>query len=152
QANVLYAGATSEKVLERLRTLFRETFGRELEPVRSGGLATSLAEARGQAGSVERLGPAGVGGDGAGHTSVRRAEGGDDGSAGDFWGNEFLIWLWHALQSAGDTVPLPDGSEVTVMLAKTLTLDCPRGETGRDCLTDEGPTRLPEAFRALQAG
>ena len=38
------------------------------------------------------------------------------------------------------------------MLAKTLTLDCPRGETGRDSLTDEGPTRLPEAFRALQAG
>ena len=38
------------------------------------------------------------------------------------------------------------------MVAKTLTLDCPRGETGRDCLTNEGPTRLPEAFRALQAG
>ena len=27
-----------------------------------------------------------------------------------------------------------------------------RGETGRDQLTNEGPTRLPEAFRALQAG
>ena len=38
------------------------------------------------------------------------------------------------------------------MLAKTLTLDCPRGETGRDSLTDDAPTRLPEAFRALQAG
>jgi hypothetical protein len=38
------------------------------------------------------------------------------------------------------------------MLAKTLTLDCPRGETGRDQLTDDAPTRLPEAFRALQAG
>ena len=38
------------------------------------------------------------------------------------------------------------------MLARTLQLDCPRGETGRDNLTDEGPTRLPEAFRALQAG
>ncbi len=38
------------------------------------------------------------------------------------------------------------------MLAKTLTLDCPRGETGRDQLTDDAPTRLPEAFRALQSG
>ncbi len=38
------------------------------------------------------------------------------------------------------------------MLAKTLTLDCPRGETGRDQLTDDAPIRLPEAFRALQAG
>ena len=38
------------------------------------------------------------------------------------------------------------------MLAKTLTLDCPRGETGRDSLTDDAPTRLPEAFKALQSG
>ena len=38
------------------------------------------------------------------------------------------------------------------MVAKTLTLDCPRGETGRDSLNNEGPTRLPEAFRALQSG
>jgi hypothetical protein len=37
-------------------------------------------------------------------------------------------------------------------MAKTLTLDCPRGENGRDQLTTEGPTKLPEAFRALQAG
>jgi hypothetical protein len=148
--NVVYAGATSEKVLERLRTLFRETFGRELEPVTSGSLAQSLAEARGQGGSVEQVGPVGFVGDDASYTSVAWAEG--DGTTRDFWGNEFLIWLWHALKADGDTVPLPDGSEVTVMLAKTLTLDCPRGENGRDCLTDQGPTRLPEAFRALQAG
>src|SRR5205085_4744537 len=56
------------------------------------------------------------------------------------------------LQTQGETLTLPDGSVATVMVAKTLTLDCPRGETGRDCLTTEGPTRLPEAFRALQAG
>jgi hypothetical protein len=149
-SNVLYAGATSEKVVERLRTLFRETFGRDLEPVTSGSLAQSLAEARGQAGAVEEVGPVGFVGDGASSPSVAWAEG--DGAERNFWGNEFLLWLWHALQSDGDTVALPDGSEVSVMLAKTLTLDCPRGETGRDCLTDEGPTRLPEAFRALQAG
>ena len=70
----------------------------------------------------------------------------------DYLGNEFLVWIWHTLQNDGDTVELADGSEVTVMLAKTLTLDCPRGETGRDHLTDDAPTRLPEAFRALQAG
>ncbi len=70
----------------------------------------------------------------------------------DYFGNEFLLWLWHTLQNDGDTIALPDGSEGTVMLAKTLTLDCPRGMTGRDSLTDEGPTRLPEAFRALQSG
>lgn len=75
-----------------------------------------------------------------------------DASSRDFWGNEFLIWLWHTLQIDGDTITLPDDSEVTVMMAKTLTLDCPLGEHGRDALTTEGPTKLPEAFRAIQAG
>ena len=70
----------------------------------------------------------------------------------DFLGNEFLVWIWHTLQNDGGTVELADGSEVAVTLAKTLLLDCPRGETGRDQLTDDTPTRLPEAFRALQAG
>jgi hypothetical protein len=67
-------------------------------------------------------------------------------------GNEFLVWLWHTLQNDSDTIGLADGSEVAVMLAKTLQLDCPRGETGRDNLTDDAPTRLPEAFKALQSG
>src|SRR5205807_1610011 len=89
-------------------------------------------------------------GEDASFTSIAWADG--DGAVRDFWGNEFLLWLWHTLQNDGDTLRLPDDSEATVMLAKTLTLDCPRGQTGRDCLTDEGPARMPEAFRALQAG
>ncbi|SIO66822.1 hypothetical protein SAMN05444166_8235 [Singulisphaera sp. GP187] len=56
------------------------------------------------------------------------------------------------MQIDGDTIKLRDDSEVTVMMAKTLTLDCPLGEHGRDALTTEGPTKLPEAFRAIQAG
>ena len=149
QSNVLYAGTTSNSVLDRLRTLFRETFDRTLDPITAGSLAYSLAETRGQERSVEDFGPVVYGGSEA-HASVAWSD--HDPSSRDFWGNEFLIWLWHTLQADGDTLTLPDGSEATVMVAKTLTLDCPRGETGRDCLTNEGPTRLPEAFRALQAG
>jgi hypothetical protein len=143
QSNTLYAGATSASVLDRLLSLFRETFGRTLEPITAGTLVQSLSP-------VETFGPVGfVGGD-ATYTSVAWA--GDHAERPDFLGNEFLIWLWHTLQNVGDTMKLADDSEATVMVAKTLTLDCPRGETGRDCLTNEGPTRLPEAFRALQAG
>jgi hypothetical protein len=149
QSNILYAGTASLSVLDRLQNLFRETFDRFLEPISAGSLACSLAEARGEGSKVENLGPIGFIGE-DGHSSV--AWSGDDISRPDFWGNEFLIWLWHVLQVDGDTIPLPDGSDVAVMLAKTLTLDCPRGETGRDQLTNEGPTRLPEAFRAIQAG
>jgi hypothetical protein len=150
QANVLYAGTTGAAVLDRLATLFRETFGRTLEPITAGRLAFSQAQARGHLRVVEEAGPVGFLGESEARATVAWAA--EDPSGPDFWGNEFLLWLWHTLQADGDTLVLPDGSEATVMLAKTLTLDCPRGETGRDNLTDEGPTRMPEAFRALQAG
>jgi hypothetical protein len=149
-SNVLYAGTTSNPVLERLQALFRATFDRTLEPITAGSLAYHLAAQRGQERSVEDFGPARFVNEGAGYATVAWSE--HDASSRDFWGNEFLLWLWHTLQNDGETLRLPDGSEATVMVAKTLTLDCPRGETGRDCLTNDGPTRLPEAFRALQAG
>ena len=149
QSNIVHAGVTSLSVLDRLQALFRETFDRVLEPISAGSLACSMAEARGEGSRVEGLGPIGFIGE-DGHSSVAWSDA--DVSRPDFWGNEFLIWLWHVLQADGDTIALPDGSDVAVMLAKTLTLDCPRGETGRDQLTTEGPTRLPEAFRAIQSG
>jgi hypothetical protein len=149
RANAVYAGATSAAVLERVQTLFRETFDCILEPVTAGSLAFAQADAWGQGRRVEDLGPVSFVAEPA-PAVVAWTEG--DASSRDFWGNEFLLWLWHTLQSDGDTVQLPDRTEMSVMLAKTLTLDCPRGLTGRDNLTDEGPTRLPEAFRAIQSG
>ena len=148
QSNILYAGTASLSVLDRLQTLFRETFDRILEPISAGSLAHTLAEARGERSQMDG-GPVGYIGE-DGHSSVAWSD--SDYDRPDYWGNEFLIWLWHTLQADGDTIGLSDGSDVAVMMAKTLTLDCPRGETGRDQLTTEGPTRLPEAFRALQAG
>jgi hypothetical protein len=150
RSNVLYAGATSSNVLDRLQTLFRETFDRVLEPITAGSLAHTLADERGEGRAVEDNGPVAFSAEGASGQTVAWTD--SDASSRDFWGNEFLLWLWHRLQHDGDTIALPDGSDVTVMLAKTLVLDCPRGETGRDQLTNEGPTKLPEAFRALQAG
>ena len=38
------------------------------------------------------------------------------------------------------------------MLARTLTLECPRGQTGHETISSEGPTRLPESRRAIQSG
>ena len=150
RGNVVYAGTASAAVLDRLLALFRETFGRTLEPITAGGLALAQAETRGQARVVEDVAPLALLGEAPAYATVAWTEG--DASSRDYWGNEFLLWLWHTLQHDGEVIPLPDGSEATVMMAKTLTLDCPRGETGRDNLTDAGPTRLPEAFRALQAG
>ena len=75
-----------------------------------------------------------------------------DESSRDFLGNEFLLWLWYHTDVESDTIKLADNSEVTVMLARTLTLECPRGQTGHETITHEGPTRLPEARRAIQSG
>jgi len=141
--NTLYAGTGSASILDRLQNLFRETFDRILEPITSGTLA------------AERTGSdfapvAFLGNDPDALAAV--AWSGGDANQPDHWGNEFLLWLWHTLQIDGDTIALADGSEVTVMFAKTLTLDCPRGLTGSDSLRDEGPAKLPEAFRAIQSG
>jgi recombination associated protein RdgC len=155
QTQTLYAGTASTSVLERLQGLFRETFDRPLEPITAGNLARGLAH--GDPSDADRqftiLGSSPItmpGGPAEASPSV--AWSGDDPTSLDYLGNEFLVWIWHVLQNDGETVQLSDGSEATVMLAKTLTLDCPRGETGRDQLTDDAPTRLPEALRALQAG
>jgi hypothetical protein len=62
------------------------------------------------------------------------------------------LWLWFLTDRDADSVALADGSEVTLMPARTLTLACPRGVTGTGTLASDGPTRLPEARRAAQAG
>jgi hypothetical protein len=139
RSQVLYAGSTSATVLDRLQVLFRESFDRTLEPITAGGLAAGAG-----ADAASLLDVPGS------SSSVAWSESQADSL--DVLGNEFLVWLWHTLQNDGGTVGLADGSEVAATLAKTLLLDCPRGETGRDQLTDDTPTLLPEAFRALQAG
>jgi hypothetical protein len=155
RTNTLYAGSSSSSVLERLQSLFRDTFDRTLDPITSGSLADGLAEREKAdpnraAGKPEAKRLALVSDSGGPETVFAWSD--NSPSAMDYLGNEFMVWIWHTLQNDGDTIQLGDGTEVTVMLAKTLTLDCPRGEMGRDQLTDDAPIRLPEAFRALQAG
>ena len=57
QSNILYAGTASLSVLDRLQTLFRETFDRILEPITAGTLAHTHAEARGHKSAMETLRP-----------------------------------------------------------------------------------------------
>src|SRR5690606_4823519 len=57
QSNTLYAGTTSASVLDRLLSLFRDTFDLQVEPVTAGSLALEQAMTRGAERSVEDLGP-----------------------------------------------------------------------------------------------
>ena len=75
-----------------------------------------------------------------------------DENSRDYFGNEFLLWLWYVLDSESDTLVLADKSEAAVMLTRTLVLERPRGQTGKESITSDGPTRLPEALWAIQSG
>lgn len=144
-SNEVLFGATSSSQADRLAALFGATFGTGLEPVSAGRRAELLADQFGLTGTADA-------------PSRFVADAGDEvawvpgGGPPDFLGNEFLLWLWFLTDRDSDTLALADDSEVTLMPARTLTLACPRGVTGTGTLASEGPTRLPEARRAAQAG
>jgi hypothetical protein len=134
--------------IDQLYSLFEQTFDRKLEQITAGKQAHALAEARALARNVDDAQPT-VYLPGLSPTELAWVL---DETSRDFLGNEFLLWLWWTLDVEGDTLKLADGSEATAMLARTLTLECPRGQTGRESISSDGPTRLPEAKRAIQSG
>jgi hypothetical protein len=147
-SNELLVGTTAAEAVDRLHTLFQHTFGRGFEVLGAGQQAFRLAELREQTRGVDDAAPAVWV---AGVSPAALAWVPDEASR-DFLGNEFLLWLWYVLDAESDTVGLEDGSEVAVMLARTLVLECPRAQTGRESIQSDAPGRLPEARRAIQAG
>jgi hypothetical protein len=148
RSNELLVGTTAVTILDRLHTLFQQTFDRGFELNGAGRQAFLLAEGRNQTRAVDDATPAAFV---PGPASAEVAWVPDEANR-DFLGNEFLLWLWCVLDSESDTLELADKSEVTVMFTRTLTLECPRGQTGKENISSDGPTRLPEARRAVQAG
>ena len=147
QTNEVLFGATSLTQVDRLTSLFEQTFGHEIECVTAGRRAYQLAELHSRTRLVDDSSPSAF----VAGASPDIAWIADE-SSRDFIGNEFLLWLWYYTDIESDTIKLGDDSEVTLMLARTLNLECPRGQTGHETITHEGPTRLPEARRAIQSG
>jgi hypothetical protein len=148
KSNEVLFGATSLTHVDRLVSLFHHTFGHDLEAVTAGRRAYQLAELHQRTRSVDDSSPSAFV---PGVTPEDVAWIADEASR-DFLGNEFFLWLWYQSEGEADTVRVADGSEVTFMIARTLTLECPRGQTGHETISHEGPSRLPEAKRAIQAG
>lgn len=147
-SNEVLFGATSTIQTDRFRALFEQTFHREVELVGAGGRAFHLAEARGQTRQVD---------DGAPSAFVPGITPPDfawiaDESSRDFLGNEFLLWLWYRSEVHGDAIKAADNTEITFMIARSLTLDCPRGQTGQASLTHEAPCRMGEAAYGIRVG
>ena len=147
-SNELLVGTTSPTVVERLHTLFEQTFGQGFEPLSAGKQAFLLSQVRQQARGVD---DASVSAFVPGLTGEQVAWSPDEASR-DFLGNEFLMWLWFQLDAESDVLTLGDGSQLGVMLTRTLVLECPRAQTGKETISSDGPTQLPEARRAIQSG
>lgn len=147
-SNTVLFGATSLTHVGRFCTLFEATFGAGLECLTAGGTAAVLAELAGTTRPLDDASPTPF----VESTTPPDVSWIADERSRDFLGNEFLLWLWNATDVGDGTFTLSDKSEVSVMLARTLTLECPRGQTGQDTFKSMGPARLPEAKRAAKAG
>ena len=145
-------GPSSAAAQEKLMDLFERTFDLELVPITAGSLALRTLEPRGRRRDFEDLRPTRFvyGPEGEGQVPDYPWTSGNP-ERKDFLGNEFLLWLWHAAEEKGGTVATGAG-EVAVLLERSLDLDCAFGQTGRDSLRGDGPTKMPEARDALRSG
>jgi hypothetical protein len=139
--------------LEKLMELFERTFGLSLLPLSAGSLALKLLEPKGRRRDYEDLRPTrfvyGPEGESQ-HPEYPWVAKGPEPK--DFIGNEFLLWLWHEAEARGGTIKTESAGELTIMLDRALDLDCAYGQTGKDTLRGDGPTRMPEARDAIRSG
>ncbi|QDV11284.1 hypothetical protein CA51_11460 [Rosistilla oblonga] len=147
--SMLYFGGSTGTASGHCADLLERTFEIELRHVSAGTIAMQWGRDNKQLADVEDLVPACFV---PNHHHGDIAWTSEHSQAPDFLGNEFLLWLWWTLENETDTFELPDESEVTVMLNKTLTLECPAGESGKEVISAEAPTRLPEAMQAVRCG
>jgi hypothetical protein len=129
--------------------LIERTFEVELSRVSAGTVALDWGRQVDRLGDVDDLQPACFAPE-AQYDAV--AWGNAEANRPDFLGNEFLLWLWWRYENESDTIQVRDESEITYMLAKTLTLECPLGEHGKETISAESPIKLAEALQAVRSG
>ncbi|MBX9679543.1 MAG: hypothetical protein K2X38_12325 [Gemmataceae bacterium] len=147
QSNELLYGSASITAVDRLHSLFKQSFDRPLEFLGAGKRAFELAEPHQTTRAVDDATP----------TAFVASHGQEiawvsDETNRDFLGNEFLLWLWHFSEHVGDSIKLSDDSDVIFMIARSMSLECPRGQTGKESISSDAPGKLPESLRALQSG
>jgi hypothetical protein len=148
QSNELLVGTTSTTVVDRLHALFQHTFDRSFTANGAHTQAFHAAETRGQTKGVDDAKPSAF----IANRPLSDVAWVPDENNHDWLGNEFLLWLWWVVEHESEVLELADKSEVTVLLAQTLQLECPRAQTGKESISSDAPARLPEARRAIQSG
>ena len=154
--STVYCSASGAS-LEKLMELFERTFDLTLHPLTAGSLAMKTLEPKGRRRDYEDLKPTrfvyGPEGESQYPEYPWVAKGPEP---KDFTGNEFLLWLWHEAEARNGTIKTGGGEggagELTLMFDRSLDLDCAYGQTGKDTLRGDGPTRMPEARDAIRTG
>ena len=150
--NTLYCAA-SGSTFEKLAELFERTFDLQLYPLSAGALALRVLEAAGRRRDYEDFRPTrfvhGPNGESEYPEYPWVTKGPEP---KDFLGNEFLLWLWHEADHRTGTIKTESAGEVIIYIDRWLDLDCAYGQTGRDALRGDGPSRMPEARDALRSG
>jgi hypothetical protein len=147
--SLLYFGGSGGTASGHCADLLERVFEVELRRVSAGTIAQAWAIEADRVAEVDDLMPACFV---PGHHRGQINWANEHSQAPDFLGNEFLLWLWWTLENETDTIVLPDSTEAIVMLNKTLALECPNGESGKETITAECPIQLTEAIHALQSG
>ncbi|HSU67127.1 MAG TPA: hypothetical protein VLJ39_09660 [Tepidisphaeraceae bacterium] len=149
---MLYSSA-SNATFEKLAELFERSFELQLQPITSGSLGLQVLEPKGRKRDYEDFRPTrfvhGPDGEGQYPEYPWVAKGPEP---KDFLGNEFLLWLWHEADHRSGVINTESAGEVTIYIDRSLDLDCAYGQTGRDSLRGDGPSRMPEARDALRSG
>ena len=144
----IYLGSTSEKSNDGCLALLQSAFDLEFTRVTSGSLALELAESADETAALFEATPTSFLPETPAHVVWWNGMGDNY----DYLGNEFLLWLWWQLETKSDTFTLSDGTEVSGMFARSLSLDCPQGENGKESISSESPVALPEANLAIRMG
>ncbi len=149
QSSIFYFGGSSPSACTHCADLMERVFEIELDRMSVGRLARNWAERNQQLDALDSISPAVFH---PSHSGDQATWANLDSMMPDYLGNEFFMWLWHTLETETDTLTLADNSEVTAMFAKNLVLECPLGESGKETISSEIPTKLPEALEAIRSG
>lgn len=147
--SVLYFGGSGGAAAGHCKDLLERVFEIEITRITAGTVTQDWAYSNDDAPDMADIMPA---------SFVPEIHSGDvawanaHSTAPDFLGNEFFLWLWWLLETQTDTITLADDTEATIMLNRTLSLECPLGEHGKGAFSAESPVKLPEAIEAIQSG
>ena len=157
----LYAPIKNDAEVSALRTLLLDTLAVKIEPRSAGRIALDIIASKGRTSDYDDLRPQPlssppaeielVGEDGSRKSPDRPDVPWAANEPQDFLGNLFLFWLWWHCETREGLVETNDG-EVSIVIDKTLDLECAWGISGRTSVRGDAPTRKAETARAVQLG